>query len=53
MALRARDEKTKMPASIVINSIVADMSDFIKRSAVKTETTVTVGGMNNWLLIWI
>ncbi|MCW3807037.1 alpha/beta hydrolase [Plebeiibacterium marinum] len=45
LALRARDEGVQCPSSVVINSIVADMSDFIKRSDVKTETTVTVGGM--------
>lgn len=45
VALKARDEKIKTPASIVINSIVADISDTIKREDSREETTVTVKGL--------
>lgn len=45
IALRARDEKMKTPASVVINSIVADLSDTIKREDSREETTVTVKGL--------
>lgn len=45
LALRARDEGVKMPSSVVINSIVADMSDKISRVDTHEETTVTIRGM--------
>jgi len=45
VALRARDEKIKVPSSVVINSIVADMSGKIERADTREETTVTVGGL--------
>jgi len=45
VALRARDEKIRMPSSIVLNSVVADMSGFIKRVDTPEETTVTVSGL--------
>lgn len=43
--LRARDEGIKLPSSVIINSIVADMSGKIQRVDTKEETTVTVGGL--------
>ena len=45
IALKARDEKVKTPSSVVINSIVADMSGTIARFDTREETTVTVGGL--------
>lgn len=46
IALKARDEKFKLPASLVINSIVADMSGRIVRKDSPDETTVSAAGMN-------
>lgn len=45
VALRARDEKIKLPSSVVLNSIVADMSGRIERVDTREETTVTVAGL--------
>lgn len=45
IALKARDEKIKTPSSVVINSIVADMSGTIHRVDTREETTVTVSGL--------
>ena len=45
MALKARDEKIKMPSAVVLNSVVADMSGTIKRHNTKRETTVSVEGL--------
>jgi acetyl esterase/lipase len=45
LALKARDEQIRLPSSVVINSIVADMSGKIERTDSREETTVTVGGL--------
>jgi acetyl esterase/lipase len=45
IALRARDESVKMPSSVLINSVLADMSGKINRIDTPEETTVTVGGL--------
>jgi monoterpene epsilon-lactone hydrolase len=42
IALRARDEKFKIPSSVIMNSIVADLSGEIYRVDSCEETTVTV-----------
>jgi epsilon-lactone hydrolase len=46
VALRARDEKIRIPSSVVLNSVVADMSGLIKRIDTREETTVTVSGLS-------
>lgn len=45
VALKARDEKMKMPSALVLNSIVADLSGHIKRVDSPKETTVSVAGL--------
>jgi len=45
LALKARDEQIRLPSSVVINSIVADMSGKIERADIREETTVTVSGL--------
>jgi acetyl esterase/lipase len=45
LALRTRDEKIKLPSSVIINSIVADMSDKIQRVDSPEETTVSVAAL--------
>lgn len=45
LALRARDEKIQLPSSVIVNSIVADMSGQIQRFDSREETTVSVAGL--------
>jgi len=45
IAIKARDEKIQLPSSVVINSVVADISEKIKRADTSEEITVSVAGL--------
>lgn len=52
IALKARDEQLKKPSSIVINSILADMSGEIMRVDSPKETTISVVGLKQLAIMY-